>query len=73
MEKVSKLPLHTLARPLIAPGVAGMVLTVTANVCAVELPHVLLAVTETVPLEPVVPMIVSVLEVPVQPPGSDHV
>ena len=66
--------LHMLVLPLIVPGVAGAVLIVTASVAADELPHVLLAVTETVPpLEPAVVLMLLVVEVPVQPPGSDHV
>ena len=56
------------------PGVAGAVLTVTASVAGLEFPQVLLAVTETVPpLEPAVVLMLLVVEVPVQPPGSDHV
>ena len=74
IEKVSKLPLQTGVRPVIVPGVAGAVLIVTASVAAGELPHVLLAVTETVPPpEPAPVFIVFVVDVPVQPPGSDHV
>ena len=53
-EKVSKLPLHADVGPLIAPGVEGTALTVTASVWGAELPQVLLAVTDTVPLEPAV-------------------
>ena len=60
--------------PLIAPGVAGAVLIVTASVAGAELPHVLLAVTETVPPpEPAVVLIELVVEVPVQVTGSDQV
>ena len=49
IEKVSSPPLHILVRPVIAPGVAGAELNVTTSVAGLELPHVLLAVTETVP------------------------
>ena len=73
-EKVSKAPLHKVAVPLIAPGRAGTVVTVTANVCAEEVPQLLPAVTETVPpADPAVVMMVLVVDVPVQPFGSDHV
>ena len=73
-EKVSAPPLHTTVCPLIKPGVAGVILTVTASVAGAEVPQVLLAVTETVPPpEPAVVLIVLVVDVPVQPPGSDHV
>ena len=73
-EKVSSPPLHTLALPVIVPGVAGAVLIVTASVAADELPHVLLAVTETVPPNVfAVVLMLFVVDVPVHPPGSDHV
>ena len=56
------------------PGVAGAVFTVTTSVAGDELPQILLAVTETVPpVELAVVVILLVVEVPVQPPGSDHV
>jgi len=73
-EKVSSPPLQIVERPVIAPGVAGTELTVTASVAGLEFPQVLLAVTETVPpLEPATVFMVLVVDVPVQPPGSDHV
>ena len=62
--------------PVIAPGCAGMVLTVTANVCAVLLPQLLFAVTEIFPpLAPIVAVMEFAVEVPVHPPpgGSVHV
>ena len=60
--------------PLIAPGVAGTGLTVTASVCGEEVPQELEAVTVIFPpLEPaVVLMEVLVLE-PLQPEGNTHV
>ena len=74
IEKVSRLPLQKVAVPLIVPGVAGGVLTVTASVAGAELPQVLFAVTDTVPPpEPAVVCMTLVRDVPVQPPGSDHV
>lgn len=66
--------IQTFVLPLIAPGVGGAVLIVTAMVCAVLLPQVLLAVTVTFPL--VVPVVVFsefVAELPVQPAGVVHV
>ena len=72
--KVSKMPLHKVSVPLMAPGVGGAAAMVTTSVCAEEVPHLLPAVTETVPpADPAVAMIVSVVEVPVQPLGSDQV
>ena len=74
MEKVSRLPLQAGVLPVIAPGVAGIEVTVTGKVCAAELPQVLLAVTETVPLDPALAVMALMIEPPVvQPPGSDHV
>lgn len=60
--------------PLITPGVAGMVFTVTARVCCADVPQLLLAVTLTFPpelLDDV--LILDVLEVPAQPEGNVHV
>ena len=56
------------------PGWAGTVLTVTLSVWVLDVPQVLLAETEMVPLEPdaVVEMLLLVL-VPVQPPGRVQV
>ena len=74
MENVSLLPLHTLAGPDMAPGVAGGETIVTANVCAAERPHPLFAVTDTVPpVLPAVTMMLVEVDVPVHPLGSDHV
>ena len=62
-----------LVLPLIVPGVAGAELTVMASVAGAELPHVLLAVTDTVPPpEPAVALIEFVVDVPVHVAGSDH-
>lgn len=60
--------------PEILPGVAGTELTVTANVCAGEVPQELLAVTVIFPLvAPAVVLIEFVVDVPLQPPGKVHV
>ena len=73
-ENVSRLPLHAGVRPVITPGVAGVVLMVTTSVAGAEFPHALLAVTDTVPpLDPATVLIVLVVDVPVQPTGSDQV
>ena len=65
---------HTVPFPLIAPGVAGVADTVTASVCAVELPHPLFAVTDTLPLVALaVAMILFVVDVPDHPLGSVQV
>ena len=75
IEYVLLLLAHMLALPLIAPGVAGAeVVTLTASVAGLELPQVLLAVTDTVPPpEPAVALIEFVVDVPVHVAGSDHV
>jgi hypothetical protein len=65
---------HTLAGPVIVAGVAGGLVTVTVKVCAAELPQVFFATTEIFPLFALaVVLIVSVDELPVQPPGKVHV
>lgn len=66
---------QTLALPVIAPGVAGAaVVTLTARVAGLELPHPLFTVTETVPLlVPAVVLMELVVDVPVHVAGSDHV
>ncbi len=66
-------PLQTTEEPVIEPGVAGTVPKVTFNVCAVELPQVLLAVTETRPLVVVMAIMLIVFELPVQPLGNVQV
>ena len=48
-------------------------MTVMAKVLGAELPQVLLAVTDTVPVEPDVVIILVVADVPVHPFGRDHV
>ena len=51
-----------------------MLFAVIANVCAVDEPHELFAVTEISPLVALaVASIVFVFDVPVQPPGIVHV
>ena len=67
-------PEHMVEVPKIVPGVAGAVFTVTDNVCAVDEPQVLFAVTEILPLvEPEVAVMLFVVLVPDQPPGNVHV
>ena len=67
-------PEQTVVVPLIAAGIAGGTLTVTANVCAADEPQLLLAVTVTLPLIlPAVAVIEVVVDVPVQPPGNVQV
>jgi hypothetical protein len=74
IEYVFIVPLQMVAVPEIVPGVAGIVFTITANVCAGELPQVLFAVTVIFPLvELVVVLIEFVVEVPVHPPGKVQV
>jgi len=65
---------QTVTLPVMDPGVAGVGLTVTASVCTVEEPQVLLATTVTFPLdEPAVALMEFVTDDPVQPDGNDHV
>ena len=60
--------------PLIAPGVEGIVFTVTLNVCAAELPQVFAAITKTLPLVALAVVVITlVIEIPVQPPGKVQV
>ena len=74
-ENVSVPPLQAKPACAIFPGIEGAAATTpTASVCAVELPHALLAVTEIEPAaEPAVTMMVEVVEVPLQPLGNVHV
>ncbi len=66
--------LQTTVGPVTAPGLDSDDPTVTASVLAAELPQALLAVTDTVPpLVPTVVMMVAVVDVPVQLPGSVQV
>ena len=63
-----------LAVPLIVPGVAGAGATVTASICAVELPQLLFATTEIVPLNvPEVAVMLLDVDVPDHPLGNVHV
>ena len=69
-----ELPVQTDAEPLIVPGVAGMLLTVIALVCAADEPQALFAFTVILPLEdPTVVVIEVEVEVPDQPEGKVHV
>ena len=69
---------HTVVAPSIGPGAGGgAVVTVTGNVCAALVPHVLLAVTEILPLEADPPVLTVIVVVPcpetiVQPAGTVH-
>lgn len=65
---------HTAVLPVIDTGVAGVDELVTANVLAVLLPQLLLAVTAIFPLlVPAVTVIVFVVEVPDHPVGNTQV
>lgn len=67
-------PEQTLELPEIVPGVAGIEVTVTVSVCAVDEPQELFADTEIVPpIEFAVAAMLVVVDVPDQPPGSVHV
>jgi len=60
--------------PLIGPGVGSAAEAVTLRILGAELPQELLAVTDTVPpFTPIVLMMVLLVDVPVQPFGSDQV
>jgi hypothetical protein len=62
------------APPEMVPGVAGIVFTVTVNVCGLLDPHVLSAVTVTIPLAAfAVVVILFIVLVPVHPPGTVQV
>ena len=74
MEYVLVVPSHTVAAPLMVDGVLGIAFTSTASDCAPELPQVLSAVTEIVPPAALaVALILSVVDVPLQPFGKDQV
>lgn len=60
--------------PAMAPGVAGIGVTVIAKVAAEELPHELLAVTVMLPLVALAVVEMElVVDVPLQPDGNVHV
>jgi hypothetical protein len=70
IEYVLEEPGQIVAGPEIVPGVAGIELTVTANVCAGEAPHTLSAVTVMFPLVALAVVVIEfVVEVPLQPEG----
>jgi hypothetical protein len=74
MVYVSESPEQSITSPLMVPGFAGMLFTITANACAVDDPQALLAVTEMFPPEAsAVILIELVVEVPVHPEGNVHV
>lgn len=71
---VFELPEQIVALPVMDPGVAGTVLTVTANDCPADVPQVLLALTETFPLVVLAEAVMELdVEEPVQPPGNVQV
>ena len=71
---VLELPEQMVVVPLIKPGVAGVVFTTIACEEAAEVPHVLLAVTVTLPAVALaVDVIELVVDVPVHPLGTVHV
>ena len=64
------MPAHILERPLITPGVEGGAFTVTVLVLAAEVPQPFDAVTDIVPLEPAVALMLFVVLLPTQPEGN---
>ena len=65
---------HGVALPVIAPGVAGADVGVTAKVAAEDVPHVPVAVTLTLPAVALgVAEMLFVVDAPVQPPGNVQV
>ena len=69
-----ELEVQTLTGPKMAVGVEGAPPKLTASVCAAEFPQKPLAVTDMVPpLAPMVALMLSVFELPVQVPGNVHV
>ena len=67
-------PWHTVVLPVMLPGCAGVVVTVTLRFDAEEVPHALVAVTEMVPpVAPAVVLMLFVVLLPVHPPGSVQV
>ena len=74
IEYVFVVPEQIVTVPEIVPGVVGIVFTTTANVCALEFPQALFAVTVMFPeVALAVALIEFVVDVPVQPPGIVHV
>ena len=71
---VVEIPEQGVADPVIAPGVAGAVVGITAKVAAEDVPQVPVAVTLTLPAIALgVAEILVVVDVPVQPPGNVQV
>ena len=69
-----KVPEHIVADPVMAPGWAGVLFTVTDIICAKDEQEPLFAVTETFPLVVLaVALIELVVDVPVQPAGNVQV
>ena len=67
-------PEQTATVPVIAPGVAGGLVTVTVNVCAADEPQLLFALTVMLPLvAPAVATMEVDVDVPDQPPGNVQV
>lgn len=71
---VFELPEQTMVLPLMLPGVAGMVFTVTDNDCTADEPQLLFADTVTFPLVVLAVAVMElVMEVPAQPLGNVQV
>ena len=71
---VVDIPEHGVADPVIAPGIAGDAVGVTAKVAAEDVPQVPVAVTLTLPAVALgVAEILVVVDVPVHPPGKVQV
>lgn len=76
MLKVAEAPLHSVAGPVMVLGADGIVTGVTASVDAVPVPHIVVAVTEILPLNapaPGVAFMLLVVDVPLHPAGSVQV
>ena len=68
------LPEHIDVNPEIVPGVDGVAFTVIDNVCSVDEPQALFAITVIFPLvDDAVVLMELVVEVPVHPPGNVQV
>ena len=69
-----ELPAQIVTGPIIVPGIAGIVIIVTAKLAALDDPQALFAITLIVPLvEPAVVEMLFVVDVPDQPLGNVQV